>query len=374
MVLPSTWSGTYFDGQSAVSQSVDVVIADKGLQFTDERGSDHLWLYRRIHIEQLPDQCRLTYRGARDAGLLLPNEAVDDITSTAPFLLERNRRRRQFFAMVAGLTFVAGTFAFLVFGAMPAAATWLARSTPVELEEQIGANLAGQLQLLFRPCNKDEADALIAPVVEQYADAAGIAIDVEMTLVRTDLPNAFALPGGQMMATQGLLHTLEDDQEAFWAVVAHELAHVKHRDGMVAVYRNLGISTLLEILTGGSGLAQQAILLGGQLNDLNYTRGQEQRADEAAYELLASQSLNPAALGRALAAISADMDDDDDRAFDAEWPEWFQTHPNTEKRIDAARRFAEPMDAVLPLDDEEWAVVVSACDSVPTDDEPVIAP
>ncbi|MEM6912793.1 MAG: M48 family metallopeptidase, partial [Pseudomonadota bacterium] len=175
-------------------------------------------------------------------------------------------------------------------------------------------------------------------------------------------------------ATQGLLHALEDDQEAFWAVVAHELAHVKHRDGMVAVYRNLGISTLLEILTGGSGLAQQAILLGGQLNDLNYTRGQEQRADEAAYELLSSQSLNPAALGRALAAISADMDDDDDRSFDAEWPEWFQTHPNTEKRIEAAGQFAEPMDAVLPLDDDEWAVVVSACDSVPTDDEPAIAP
>ncbi|MEO1043525.1 MAG: M48 family metallopeptidase [Pseudomonadota bacterium] len=368
MGLESTWNGTYFDGQSAASQTVEVTICQQGLRFSDKQGFDHLWSYRRIHIERLSDQCRLTYRGARDASMLLAFDAVEELTAAIPYLRESNRRRRQFAAMVAALTIVAGSFAFLVFGVMPAASTWLARNTPTELEEQIGENLASQVQLIFRPCESEEADALIAPVVERFADVASIDIDVEMTLVRTDMPNAFALPGGQMIATQGLLDALENDQEAFWAVVAHELAHVKHRDSMVAVYRNLGISTVLEVITGGSGVAQQAILIGGQLNNLSYTRGQEQRADEAAIELLASQSLNPAALGRALAAISEGIGDDDSK-IGADWPEWMQTHPDTEKRIEAAFRYNEDLEATLPLNEDDWTRVVSACRQVEAEAE-----
>jgi Zn-dependent protease with chaperone function len=157
------------------------------------------------------------------------------------------------------------------------------------------------------------------------------------------------------------MNAIGDDQEAFLAVIAHELGHVRARDGMRAVYRNAGLGVALEIVTGGSGAAQQAVLVGGQLSQLRHNRIQEAAADETAAEIMARADLDPAALARAFEAITHyDYDpseDDGERSL----PTWLRTHPDTQARIKAAlaRKGAS---GPLPLSESEWRAAANACD------------
>jgi len=370
----SVWQATFYDGRTAKAQTVDVNFEDAQMTFQDTSGGDREWPYKDIAFEQLEHEARITFKPEMDATLILSTEAVAALTEQAVFLRADKRKRRQFSKLIIGLTVAAAATGVFVFGVVPSMATFLAFQTPIETEQQIGENLASQVQLIFKPCQNDEAHSLLGPIVQDFADAGGIEFDIELTLVNTSIPNAFALPGGQVLVTRGFLDAVSEDQEAFWGVVAHELAHVGNRDGMVAVYRNLGLSTLLEILTGGSGLAQQAILVGGQVTSLNYTRGQEQAADEMAYDIMTAMSYNPASLGRALSALTKALSEDEasnasivSEGFD--WPEWLQTHPDTDQRIERAIARDNTISTELPLSEQEWDLVRSACDIVDIDIE-----
>ncbi len=365
--MAGTHPAVFYDGKTAIAHPVGIKLGEAEIIFSDSAGVEHRWPYAEVLPENLATETRLTIKTEPDATLVLSNATFEALTHYAPDLTAEKQRRRNFTKLVVGLTSVAAVTAIFVFGVVPSLATTLAERTPIETEQQIGENLASQIQLFFRACENDEAHAILKPIVQELAEAGGIEHDVELTLVRTPLPNAFALPGGKMMATRGFLDAVGEDQEAFWAVIAHELAHVKNRDGMVAVYRNLGLSTLLELVTGGSGFAQQAILVGGQLTALSYTRGQEQVADDTAYDILDANSLDPAALGRALAALTKSIkqagEDDTNASPDGfELPEWLESHPDTEQRIERAKARSNTISGALPLSPEMWDKVRFACD------------
>jgi predicted Zn-dependent protease len=235
------------------------------------------------------------------------------------------------------------------------------------VEAQLGENLARQVHVFMRPCAKTEAaDAAIAPMVEMLAEAGDPGFPITLTFVREDAPNALALAGGQVMVTSGLLETLESPDELA-AVVAHEIGHVKSRDGMIALYRNAGLGILLELITGGSGIAQQIVMVGGQLTELSYTRTQEARADRVAIAIMGDAGLDPAALARAFERLKVFSEDEQEKerpaskaVRDLRIPEWLKSHPDIDNRIVRARAAARPARTVA-MSDEAWAIVREAC-------------
>lgn len=359
-----SWDAIYYDGKTANSQKTKIRFEEGAIVFHDVNGQEHFWPYKKINLEKLDKDTRITVQSERDAVLVLPASTLAALIEKVPHLRKDRRDRRKFAGLIAGLTLAAASTATFIFAVIPYMATRLAHSTPIQTEQQIGENLASQVMLILRPCKNDRAHAILEPVVQEFARAGGIEHNVKLTLLRTSMANALALPGGQMMATRGFLDAVDNDQEAFWAVVSHELAHVKNRDGMVALYRNLGLSTLLEIVTGGSGAAQQAILVGGQITNLSYTRSQERAADELAYEIMERMSLNPAALGRALDALvgTTNHSHKDGSHVDFKWPEWLQTHPDTDGRIERAMAQDTKRRHALPLSEADWEIVRHACE------------
>ncbi|HYD73581.1 MAG TPA: M48 family metalloprotease, partial [Candidatus Binatia bacterium] len=136
--------------------------------------------------------------------------------------------------------------------------------------------------------------------------------------------------------------------------------HVHARDSMVGLYRNMGLGIFLEAVTGGSGVAQQLVLLGGQLAELRFTRAQEERADAFALRLMADAGYNPEALARAFEAIEARAEEMRESDIDLDVPDWMLTHPNIDARIAAARAAATPArgEALTP---DEWNSIRGAC-------------
>lgn len=63
-------------------------------------------------------------------------------------------------------------------------------------------------------------------------------LEYHFYIIDTDFINAFALPGGYIFITRGLMDFIDDDDELA-SVVAHELVHVANRHGVVMYKKNL---------------------------------------------------------------------------------------------------------------------------------------
>lgn len=90
-------------------------------------------------------------------------------------------------------------------------------------------------------------------------------------------PNAFALPGGDVVITDELLKLLDDEPDAVLTVLAHELGHVQHRHGLRMLLRAGAVGVVTSVFVGdfSSLLAAAPALLATNA----YSRDNEREAD-----------------------------------------------------------------------------------------------
>jgi len=127
-------------------------------------------------------------------------------------------------------------------------------------------------------------------------------------VLESDELNAYASPGGIIFVTSGLINSLKNEDELA-SVLAHEIAHINHRDGISSIQtsRLTGLATLIGTeaaqVYGPSELSEIVRLFEGSIDDVfktvvvnGYSRSQELEADEAALIYLSRAGYNPAAL------------------------------------------------------------------------------
>jgi predicted Zn-dependent protease len=120
--------------------------------------------------------------------------------------------------------------------------------------------------------------------------------------------NAFACPGGTIFITTGMINAVRNEDELA-SVLAHEVAHVNHRDGIAAIKQARWTEALTVIgTTAAKEYADQDIaklvkLFEGSIDDIfktlvvnGYGRDQEINADKTALTFLARAGYNPSAL------------------------------------------------------------------------------
>lgn len=99
----------------------------------------------------------------------------------------------------------------------------------------------------------------------------------------TDTFNAFATLGGNVLLFKGLLEDLPHEN-ALTMLLAHEVAHVLHRDPIVSIGRGVAIQTLIGLFFGDVNLG--ALGNAGIYTQLHYGRAMERKADAAALAVL----------------------------------------------------------------------------------------
>lgn len=140
--------------------------------------------------------------------------------------------------------------------------------------------------------------------------------------------NAFALPNGQIVLVDGLIEAFNDDQ--LMVILGHELAHVRHRHGMQALMRQLGVLAVTGAVLGDFSTVAATTL--ATLRGLAYSRDAEREADAEALRFMAS-----AGLPRALWLEVWDRMALEVARSGGEPPTWLSTHPQIRER----RRLAE---------------------------------
>lgn len=170
--------------------------------------------------------------------------------------------------------------------------------------------------------------------------AAALSLPPGMTVSVTDEPladfNAYATLGGRIRVFHGVLAQVQHEEELA-ALLAHEIAHIKHRHVAANLGRGMTMALLLSAVSGeaGAGLAQALLGQAAHLALLGYSREQERQADADA--LRASVALYGHA-GGVLALLHRLETVEQQRGTSP--PGWLRSHPQGSDRVFAARALA----------------------------------
>jgi len=193
-------------------------------------------------------------------------------------------------------------------------------------------------------CEKEFGGKVADADLQQYVQSVGRRLaevsDRPMPytyiLVASDVPNAFALPGGSIFITAGLMKRLTNERQLA-AVLGHETGHVAARHSVQQMQKQMGAQLLVEIAsrTAGAetgGTAADVAKIVSTVALMKYSRDDEYQADELGIKYAAKAGYNPWGMVELLTLLDAMQ-----QAEPSRFQEMFQTHPLSSKRIERAR-------------------------------------
>jgi predicted Zn-dependent protease len=147
--------------------------------------------------------------------------------------------------------------------------------------------------------------------------------------------NAFATLGGHVVLFEGLLEAMPDEY-ALAMVIAHEIAHVRHRHPVASAGRSAALGLLLTLVGADSGsrVVRAAVSHGGAVTMLSFSRSQEAEADATALETLQRAYGHVAGADGFFRLMLQ-------KAHRREPPPFLSSHPLTHERIEALAALAE---------------------------------
>lgn len=168
------------------------------------------------------------------------------------------------------------------------------------------------------------------------------------TLLDSDTVNAFAVPGGYVYVTRGLV-ALASSEAELAGVIAHEIGHITARHTAQRVTQGMFAKFGAAILGAatGSRAVSDIVGLGAEIYLLSYSRQQELEADSLGVRYLTRAAYDPEAMASFLRTLKANDELSAriaGRAGHEPAASLFSTHPRTEERV--ARAAAEARTAL----------------------------
>ena len=361
--------GIFFDGLTTAHHDVVVELAPHTLQVHGVDGRVLAqWPYDELETLPSPDDVMRLGR-ARDA-VLARLEITDPQLAAAiderslpvdrTGRIERRLRTKVIFwslAATASLILVA------VVG-MPLIATKLTPLVPYAIERRLGAAIDAQTRMSLQEGNRSGAPldcgsaekeragrAAFEKLIRQMEMAAGLPLPLKVTVVRKPEANAITLPGGHMYVYQGLVGEARTPDELA-GVIAHELGHVAHRDGMRTIMQGAGVALMFGMLLGDFIGGGAVVVAAKTLLRTSYSREVEAAADGYSVVLMTKIGGDPRALATILSRIGG--------GTHAE-PKILADHPETRDRIVAIEAMASSTPRRPLLNHTEWAALKAIC-------------
>ena len=172
--------------------------------------------------------------------------------------------------------------------------------------------------------------------IVQNSDAAKTPYQYEFhVLADPNQVNAFAMPGGQIFITAGLLKRLESEDQLA-GVLGHEVGHVVARhsaEQMAKQDLTQGLVGAAGVLGGDMNSAQYAQMIGNMVN-MKYGREDELESDDLGVRFMVQTGYDPHALIRVMEIL-------DEASGGQARPEFQSTHPSPENRVAKIRAAIE---------------------------------
>jgi len=349
-------AAVYFDGASNRRRQVKLALTES-LEITEQGAAPVRWAYADIRqVDGAAGILRLASLSAlplarleiRDAGLA----AV--VSARCTHLREGDAGAHGTAKIVGWSLAAAASIIALVMFVIPLAADWLTPMVPAAFERRVGDAAELQVEAVFggRICKDEAGQQAFVKLVDALRDASGLHGEVSATVLDAKIPNAFALPGGKIYLLSGLL-AKADNPDEIAGVLAHELGHDKHRDGIRELIHNGGTSFLIGLLFGDVTGSGAVIFSARTLLTASYSREAEQSADTFAIEVMRKLGRSPKPMGELLFRVTGK---EGDKGLSI-----LASHPLTEDRLKRMSEEDRPAGGPPLLSPAEWAALKAIC-------------
>lgn len=215
-----------------------------------------------------------------------------------------------------------------------------------EREAAAGRQAAAQVEREMGLVRDPKLTAYVQQIGERMAKLSPRQ-DVQYRFAIADMaePNAFALPGGYVYVSRGLL-AMANDEDELAGVIGHEIGHVAARHAAQRETRQMGVGILSVLGTiaagvvGGGQAAEAASQLGqvaGAGYVASYSRDQEREADDIGQRLAAAGGWDPEGIADFLLTLDREGKVDPGKARRATF---LDSHPQPGQRSVVARERA----------------------------------
>ncbi|MFT5787608.1 MAG: Zn-dependent protease with chaperone function [Ascidiaceihabitans sp.] len=368
----------YYVGASGRRLDVEVTLV----------GSDHLRLshpelangaidWPLVDLRKLLDQARtdqivLTLRAdvAVDSALIEHARlTVDDpdliarIETLCPDLMKRDMPNGSMRKILTRIGMAVGAVALMIFVILPAMSNTLAYVIPIKREVAYGKVVVRQMERFFGGstagdlvCSNPDGDAALAKMIARLTNTTPTDYELNVAVMRHEMVNAFAAPGGQVVLVEGLIKQAKSPDEVA-AVLGHEIGHVEARDATRGALRAAGSAGLLSMVFGDFAGGTAAVVIAEYTLNASYTREAEAEADTYARSMLNAANVSTAGMSDFFGSLG------DLESTMPDLPIYLSSHPDTDDRAQRAAEFAQTQGVTTPiLDKVEWAALQAICD------------
>ena len=240
------WAGNYFDGKSAVSKKVEIQHVSEGILIEFADGRMRIWHNYEFRLKQdrLKGPIRLEY------GEFTPEIIEVEDPSFQKGIIEKNFKRPRYLSIWLAL-FAILLIPSIFYLGIPAASEWFVRFVPISIEEKLGDYVVNELfpdrQICQAEAGRKALDEMVMRLIPKESK-----YNFKIEVVDSDLVNAIAFPGGNILIFRGLLE-ISPSADGFAGVLAHEMQHVLHRHGTLNILRQTALSGIFKLLYGDAG-------------------------------------------------------------------------------------------------------------------------
>jgi predicted Zn-dependent protease len=222
-------------------------------------------------------------------------------------------------------------------------------------EIQMGQQAAKEVAQTIGFYDNDKVQTYVADIGKRMAaESERPNLPWEFHVVDEGAVNAFAIPGGFIYVTRGLMGSINTEAELA-SVLGHEIGHVTHRHSVQQISKaqlaqlGLGIGSILSSDIAKFGQLASA---GLGLLFLKYGRDAENQADQSGLRYALQENYDVREMPKVFMTLS--------RISEAgggggRLPEWLSTHPNPESRIERTRKMLDtlqlPSNAIVDRED-----------------------
>ena len=335
--MPINAPGDYYDGQTPQRQPVTLFVSRRGLHLQFYDRSIHTWAFqdfKYVHTGVAGEALR--FEKGLETVESEDHRILDALQKYAP---KTFRHRRPVFRpnnllRTVGIILLSGVVMIWLFYriVLPALGRELATFVPVRWESAIGEAMVAKVVPPRLRASENAGTAAIEAVMARLIPAldSGKGYRYRVTLSKSPVVNAYALPGGRLIVNQGLLAKLNSPEELA-GVLAHEIQHVERRHAVVRLCEEATMGIVILLVSGGSDGVASIVRTTHGLGSLAMSRAAENEADKAGFELLVAAQIDPQAMVRAYSHLKDPTPGH---------LEFLSTHPDTSQRIAQLRKRA----------------------------------
>jgi len=245
--------------------------------------------------------------------------------------VSHQRPVREFFVLIAGvLVFV--LIGYWVLGLfVDIAVDYLSSEQEAKLFSKVDINWD------FGKESMPEEQAKLQGLVDAFKPCLSLPYPITVSLVKSEVINAMAVPGGKMVVFSGLLDSLSSTNGLMF-ILAHELGHFKNRDHLRLMGRGIVLSILAMLAFGGDSGFSDILATTINLRTAKYSQSRESQADHTALEALQCHFGHVGGATELFETLKSQ-----EAGFDFEMLHYFSTHPEIQQRIEDLHQLAKEL-------------------------------